>query len=519
MILQQVQLRHGTAAEWTAANPVLLLGELGYEQDTGKVKFGNGVLRWVNLPYLLSDIDSAPLALLFAPRSQQWLPNNQYTIGQIVYQGTTIYKVIANHLSPSVFNFTGQNLAVLGALAGTDYLAAITQVDGPGSGLDADTVDGVQAAAFALKAAAWTPNTVYVADQLVHNAGVLYRATSTYTSPASFDTTNLSVLGGGGTMSAVDIRTALLTVDGAGSGLDADTIDGMDSVLFARRSALWVASTDYKVNELVHNAGTLYRVTANFTSPGTFSTTNLTPISSAGGSLGSSSDVQFTTLADKDLVVYDTTTGKWLNVQLGVMPEIQSLSSSVASNTAAISGLSNQSTMVGQRGLGTLASNSVAAQSDLYSGSTSVPMNVNDKLIYTSTWEFKNEQTVGSADITMALLFKIAGVNTFNFSVAVPATGVGKRFMMNLAIEFTQAATGVTEHSFELHGTMYAATADASPYQPTPGVQVDYGAYHTTTVDHGTTRQSLEARWTPSLAATTVAIRRLSSSVILNRAS
>lgn len=45
----RMQQRRGTAAEWTAANPVLAAGEIGYETDTGKFKFGDGTNTWSNL--------------------------------------------------------------------------------------------------------------------------------------------------------------------------------------------------------------------------------------------------------------------------------------------------------------------------------------------------------------------------------------------------------------------------------------------------------------------------------------
>lgn len=47
----RIQLRRGTAAQWTAANPVLAQGEPGIETDTGKQKFGNGTAAWSALPY------------------------------------------------------------------------------------------------------------------------------------------------------------------------------------------------------------------------------------------------------------------------------------------------------------------------------------------------------------------------------------------------------------------------------------------------------------------------------------
>jgi hypothetical protein len=45
----KIQLRRGTAAEWTAANPVLADGEPGLETDTGIMKIGNGVTAWNSL--------------------------------------------------------------------------------------------------------------------------------------------------------------------------------------------------------------------------------------------------------------------------------------------------------------------------------------------------------------------------------------------------------------------------------------------------------------------------------------
>lgn len=43
--------RHGTAAQWTASNEVLLADEGGHESDTNKLKIGDGVTAWGALPY------------------------------------------------------------------------------------------------------------------------------------------------------------------------------------------------------------------------------------------------------------------------------------------------------------------------------------------------------------------------------------------------------------------------------------------------------------------------------------
>lgn len=48
---EDFQLRHGTAAQWTAANPVLDEGEIGVELDTHLIKAGDGTTTWNLLPY------------------------------------------------------------------------------------------------------------------------------------------------------------------------------------------------------------------------------------------------------------------------------------------------------------------------------------------------------------------------------------------------------------------------------------------------------------------------------------
>lgn len=47
----QLQLRRGTAAQWTANNTVLAAGEIGLETDTDKFKVGTGSTAWNSLSY------------------------------------------------------------------------------------------------------------------------------------------------------------------------------------------------------------------------------------------------------------------------------------------------------------------------------------------------------------------------------------------------------------------------------------------------------------------------------------
>ena len=47
----KIQIRRGTAAQWTAANPILIIGELGFETDTNLIKVGDGTTAWTSLGY------------------------------------------------------------------------------------------------------------------------------------------------------------------------------------------------------------------------------------------------------------------------------------------------------------------------------------------------------------------------------------------------------------------------------------------------------------------------------------
>lgn len=50
-VVTQIQVRRGTASQWTSTNPTLASGEWGFESDTGRVKIGNGSSTWTALLY------------------------------------------------------------------------------------------------------------------------------------------------------------------------------------------------------------------------------------------------------------------------------------------------------------------------------------------------------------------------------------------------------------------------------------------------------------------------------------
>ena len=60
----KIQLKRSTAAAWTAANPTLFSGEIGYETDTAKFKIGNGSTAWTSLSYANANLSAASLDAL-----------------------------------------------------------------------------------------------------------------------------------------------------------------------------------------------------------------------------------------------------------------------------------------------------------------------------------------------------------------------------------------------------------------------------------------------------------------------
>jgi hypothetical protein len=63
-VYDKIVLRNGTEAQWIAANPVLLEGEVGITMDTTpkKFKIGNGVSAWDALIYEESTMDISDIS-------------------------------------------------------------------------------------------------------------------------------------------------------------------------------------------------------------------------------------------------------------------------------------------------------------------------------------------------------------------------------------------------------------------------------------------------------------------------
>lgn len=51
-----IRLRRDVAADWTADNPTLEVGEVGLETDTGSMKVGDGATAWNALGYWMREV-------------------------------------------------------------------------------------------------------------------------------------------------------------------------------------------------------------------------------------------------------------------------------------------------------------------------------------------------------------------------------------------------------------------------------------------------------------------------------
>lgn len=68
-----IRTRRGTSAAWTAANPVLDSGEVGYDTTAGKFKVGDAVTAWAGLPYFLESYISSKITAPADPNADRIL--------------------------------------------------------------------------------------------------------------------------------------------------------------------------------------------------------------------------------------------------------------------------------------------------------------------------------------------------------------------------------------------------------------------------------------------------------------
>ena len=65
----QIQVRRDTATNWTNNDPTLASGEIGFETDTGKAKFGDGSTAWTSLDYFAGEAGGTAFNIVLTPQA------------------------------------------------------------------------------------------------------------------------------------------------------------------------------------------------------------------------------------------------------------------------------------------------------------------------------------------------------------------------------------------------------------------------------------------------------------------
>lgn len=142
----KIQLRNDTAANWKAANPVLLKGEVGIENDTRKIKIGNGISTWSALKYISENIVVA--------NNNPTVDDADYDIGQLwINQAEkTVYVLIATSDTTAVWKRipTADELTVVAESQVAQKLKTARAISITGDATGATTFDGSEDAAITL---------------------------------------------------------------------------------------------------------------------------------------------------------------------------------------------------------------------------------------------------------------------------------------------------------------------------------------------------------------------------------
>ena len=185
----RIQVRRGTAADWTAANPTLAAGEVGFDTTSNKMKVGDGSTAWSSLAYISSDApgvseiaqDAIAQALSVGSGLSKTYDDNANTIS-LAIDTATVQTRVANVSDTEIGYLDGVTSAIQTQLNAKAASADITE-------LAQDAVNTALVAGSGIsKAYNDAANTITVT-----NSGVL-----------SFNTRTGAV-----TLSANDVNTAL----------------------------------------------------------------------------------------------------------------------------------------------------------------------------------------------------------------------------------------------------------------------------------------------------------------------
>jgi len=272
----RIQIRRGTAAQWTAANPTLAAGEMGVESDTRKTKIGTGSTAWTALAYanvVPSDLSNTLSDYLeVADRgvangvasldAQGQVPINQ--LGNVIDAAPGVLDTL-NELAAAInddasfVTTINSSIATKLALAGGTMTGAIAMGNSKITGLatptadyDASTkkyVDDIQTQTVAGIAshAAISTNVHGVADMA---ALATMTFVSTEITSHNNDTTNVHGIGNTALLATQEYATNAVTAEATARGA------AIAAEASARTAAITAAATTAATNLDTHTADT-----------------------------------------------------------------------------------------------------------------------------------------------------------------------------------------------------------------------------------------------------------------------
>jgi uncharacterized protein with beta-barrel porin domain len=108
----RILLRRDNSANWSENNPVLALGEPGYETDTGKLKVGDGSTAWNSLTEInptgvtgpTGSVDFTSIASNVTPST-----DSTYSLGSLSFKWSDLYLGGSLYLGDSSTSIEGSN--------------------------------------------------------------------------------------------------------------------------------------------------------------------------------------------------------------------------------------------------------------------------------------------------------------------------------------------------------------------------------------------------------------------------
>jgi len=214
--------RRDTAANWTANNPVIGDGQLGFETDTGLAKLGDGVTAWTSLDYLYDAagsssgvVDGDKGDVVVSASGATWLFDSSVVTAaaKTVLAGATVADMV-NTLGGATSTGSGglvraTSPTLITPALGTPSALVATNATGTAAGLTAGIANALKSATTTVDTSAATAPT---SGQVLTATGASAATWQTPTVPPIPDAGDIAVTPVGG-VAATDVQAAIAELD------------------------------------------------------------------------------------------------------------------------------------------------------------------------------------------------------------------------------------------------------------------------------------------------------------------